>query len=195
MANLNLNLAVPGVVKEAIDGKDKRSKRRPGWKCITIHHTGTGGRRYTSQPATFWKKFYRNMIHWLTVKDAAYLSAHFVVGREGEMAQLVNPDFYEAFHAGRSTWTDPVTKVRYGDLNGWAVGIELIGDGNIDAYTEAQYVALIKLVVALQKKYSIPKYALTSHSEINPNKVDPGKFFEWKDFRHAIEEAHKPVIS
>lgn len=188
--NPNLVSSLPGFEMTLYDGADKRAKRINSWMGIVIHHTGTGGRKFKAFNSAWWRQFTKNMVRWLGIKDNAYLSAHFVIGKEGEVTQVINPDKYEAFHAGRSAWTDPVTKQKYLDINKWCIGIELIGDGNVDNYTDEQYQKLVQLVVKLQIKYGLKKYALMAHSEINPNKVDPGKYFEWVSFRNAVLAAH-----
>lgn len=71
-------------------------------------------------------------VAWLTKKDENYVSAHIVIGRRGEVFQLV-PFDRAAYHAGRSTW-----KGRSG-CNGFSVGIELANYGPLERVGDLFY--------------------------------------------------------
>lgn len=167
---------------EKQDASDKRIKRQAGWAGIIIHHTGTLGLK--DQEASSWKRFFQNVSKYLQTKDTSYASAHYVIGREGELVQLVDPDKYEAFHAGVSSFWHPIKRAWLPNWNAYAIGIELIGDGNLYAYTPMQYEILTVLCKELMKRYpSIHPLAITGHEVIAPNrKSDPGKLFDWKRF-------------
>lgn len=64
-------------------------------------------------------------ISWLCNKDAK-ASAHFVVGRDGDITQLVNTNRV-AWHAGKSTY--PGHNDGSGSVNSIAVGVEIVNPG------------------------------------------------------------------
>ena len=101
------------------------------------------------------------------------VSAHCLVERDGNILQFVS--FLErAWHAGVSQWRGDTA------CNDFSVGIELEGCDD-DAYSEAQYVSLARLVAALRSAYpQIAADAITGHSDIAPGrKSDPGPAFDW----------------
>lgn len=59
------------------------------------------------------------------------VSAHFVVRRDGTIAQCV-PCNRIAYHAGRSKWTDPKTGIAYDGLNDCSIGIEIENCGDLE---------------------------------------------------------------
>lgn len=163
-----------------IEGHDKRNRRERGWAAIVIHHTGVGGRKEISDE--LWAKLYRNLTSYLGRKDKNYVSAHFTISREGEITQIIDPDKYEAFHAGRSSSWSRFHRRVVSDWNRHAIGIELIGDGNIHPYAEKQYKALAVLCKSLKQRW--PSICdIKGHEEIAPNrKTDPGMLFDWDKF-------------
>ena len=60
-------------------------------------------------------------ISWLTDKKSK-VSAHFVVKRDGEIAQLANTNI-KTWHAGASSWRGK------SNLNDWSIGIEIVNPG------------------------------------------------------------------
>lgn len=74
----------------------------------------------------------------LTRRDKAYVSAHLVIGRDGEMSQLV-PFNRVAWHAGRSEW--PRGDAAYRDLNKCAIGIEFSNAGRLEKRADGAFVA------------------------------------------------------
>lgn len=167
------------IVDEVIDGHDKH-KRSNDWIGIVVHHTGIGGR--TEVDDSLWKKLYKNLSQWLATKDANYLSAHFVIGRQGEITQIVNPDHYVAYHAGTSTFWHPQKRMFVSNMNEFMIGIELLGDGNIMPYSESQYKSAGRLCSELMKRYpTIQPNCIQGHEIVSPGrKVDPGKHFAWR---------------
>lgn len=165
-----------------IKGHDKRKRREKHWYGIIIHHTGVGGRKTISP--NMWAKLYKNLTAYLGAKDKSYVSAHYTLGRNGEVTQVIDPDFFEAWHAGRSSWYHPVKRKWLKNWNRYAIGIEIIGDGNLHKYSDEQYVALAKLCKELMLKYpKIEARCITGHENIAPTrKSDPGKYFDWNKF-------------
>jgi AmpD protein len=105
------------------------------------------------------------------------VSAHFVVRRDGALAQFVSCD-RRAWHAGVSSFDGRPR------CNDFSIGIELEGD-DFSAFEEAQYARLIALVEALRSRYAIA--AIAGHSDIAPGrKTDPGPFFDWPRLLGAL---------
>lgn len=100
-----------------VNGKQVPFKASPnvGGKCtpkiLVCHDTASG--LNSSGP-----------IDWLTNPDAK-ASAHFVVGRDGDITQLVSTD-RAAWHAGKSTYKGMEVA---GSVNSVAVGIEIVNPG------------------------------------------------------------------
>ncbi len=90
----------------------------------------------------------------------ALVSAHFVVGKEGRVFQIV-PLERRAWHAGISE-LDGET-----DVNNFSVGIELVNlnDGT-DPYPDLQYEAVARLIFQLRQRYQIPDGRIVSHRQI-----------------------------
>lgn len=118
-------------------------------------------------------------------------SAHYVVGRDGRIVQLVK-DRYIAWHAK--------------GFNHNSIGIEMVNNGDgIDSFPEVQIISLIKLAIELKNTYGIQIKNYVSHEEVDKKKyshikakafdgkiyarkVDPGAKFPWKKFREALSE-------
>jgi AmpD protein len=108
------------------------------------------------------------------------VSAHFLVRRDGELIQFV-PCEKRAWHAGESTWNGRPR------CNDYSIGIELEGPDD-QAFTDVQYEALGRLVVAICSHYRIADVA--GHSDIAPQrKTDPGPCFDWARFRGLMKSA------
>ena len=106
-----------------------------------------------------------------------HLSAHFVIGTDGRIFQLV-PEEKRAFHAGVSRWRN------MDNLNHYSIGIELstpkMGQ---TAYHETQIKAAMQLCRDLVRRYDIPSANIVAHSDVAPTrKPDPGIMFPWKKF-------------
>lgn len=140
------------------------------------------------------------------------VSAHFVLGRDGELIQMVST-LRVAWHAGKS-WFKSKWGTPHSGLNAYAIGIELVNYGYkgkhvrsgtntgswIEAkhenggptrkwqpYTEAQMQVVEELVAALMKKYDIPPEHVVGHDEISPTrKVDPGPAFDLEQLRSRL---------
>ncbi|GMV37378.1 MAG: hypothetical protein AMXMBFR61_18860 [Fimbriimonadales bacterium] len=97
-------------------------------------------------------------VRWLC-DPASRVSAHFVIGKKGELAKLV-PLSRAAYHAGRSRLPDGS-----GGVNRRSIGIELVNrnDGD-DPYPLAQLSRLETLLAELMRAF--PIRWLVSHASI-----------------------------
>ncbi len=106
------------------------------------------------------------------------VSAHFLLGREGEILQLV-ADNERAWHAGIARWAGRT------DLNSASIGIELDNDGSTP-FTQTQIAALIALLTDLTTRLGIEPQQVWGHSDIAPaRKDDPNKYFPWATLAEA----------
>ena len=104
---------------------------------------------------------------------ALEVSAHYLVGRDGRIYQLVD-ERARAWHAGVSRWGADT------DINSSSIGIELDNDGR-QPFPEAQIDSLLRLLADLRERYRIPAANVLGHSDVAPRrKVDPGRLFPWK---------------
>lgn len=105
------------------------------------------------------------------------VSAHFLIRREGSIAQFV-PCALRAWHAGESSWrTRP-------NCNDFSIGVELEGTDDVP-YEDIQYRTLARLTHALRRRY--PLRSIAGHGDIAPNrKTDPGPSFDWRRYRKLI---------
>ncbi len=101
------------------------------------------------------------------------VSAHLLIDREGALTQFVSFQ-RRAWHAGESSF-----KGR-GRCNDFSIGIELEGTDCV-AYTEAQYQALIPVLLLLMSAYpGITPDRIVGHCHIAAGrKSDPGAAFDW----------------
>lgn len=130
--------------------------RKPNY--IIIHHTAQDSLQQTI-----------NTFH----NQRAAVSSHYVIGRNGEIVQMVN-NYFRAHHAGAGKWGNDT------DLNSSSIGIELDNNGISDPWNPEQIDALIKLLHFLKNTYRIPQANFLGHMDIAPTrKVDPSNF-PWK---------------
>jgi N-acetylmuramoyl-L-alanine amidase len=150
-------------------------------------------------------------VNWLP-NPQAKASAHLVIGKSGEIVQLV-PFNIKAWHAGRSIW-----KGRQG-LNHFSIGIELDNAGMLEkradgfytcfgkridnsqvvlaphkngreekaweAFTEKQIDAVERICLILKEKYPITE--IVGHDDIAPKrKTDPGPAFPLQNLRNNV---------
>lgn len=101
------------------------------------------------------------------------VSAHFLVGRSGELEQFVAVG-KRAWHAGASRC---LGRER---VNDFSIGIELEGC-DYESFTMNQYRCLAALLAALRHEWpQIGADRLFGHSDIAPGrKTDPGPCFDW----------------
>ena len=100
------------------------------------------------------------------------VSAHYLIGRDGEVFQLVD-ERARAWHAGESKWGADA------DLNSVSLGIELDNNGD-EPFPDVQIAALITLLDGIRDRYHIPAANYLGHTDIAPRrKVDPSAYFPW----------------
>jgi len=106
----------------------------------------------------------------------AKVSAHFLIGKDGALYQLVDP-VHRAWHAGASSWQGVQ------DINSKSIGIELDNLGHTfgpEPFSEAQINTLLDLLGELTAQYGIPSHRILGHSDVAPlRKSDPGELFPW----------------
>jgi AmpD protein len=105
------------------------------------------------------------------------VSAHFYIGRNGDLWQFVSCD-QRAWHAGVSSYQGRE------NCNDFSIGIELEGlEG--DLFEQSQYEALLALIPAIAQHY--PINGIAGHEHIAPGrKADPGSGFEWPLLQRAL---------
>lgn len=125
------------------------------------------------------------------------VSPHYLINREGKIYRFVREENV-AYHAGTSKMPPPDKR---NGVNSFSVGVELISShpdddpqiaaGQIEAFTNAQYDALERLLGFLQARHEI-KF-LVGHDEIAlGRKKDPGPLFKWNRFRD--EGNYRPIV-
>lgn len=135
--------------------------RRPNY--VIIHHTAQDSLQQTI------KTFHNQQ---------AAVSSHYVIGRKGEIVQMVN-NYFRAHHAGAGKWGNDT------DLNSSSIGIELDNNGVTDPWTPEQMDALLKLLNYLKTTYRVPQANFLGHMDIAPTrKIDPSNF-PWKTLSDA----------
>jgi len=131
--------------------------RKPNF--VVLHHTAQPNAEQT--------------LFTFSLKRSNESSAHYVVGRDGTVYQMLN-DYVRSYHAGAGKWGN-IT-----DMNSSSLGIEIDNTGN-EPYSNVQIEALIKLLGVLKNKYNIPTSNFIAHSDVAPGrKQDPSKYFPWK---------------
>jgi N-acetylmuramoyl-L-alanine amidase len=106
------------------------------------------------------------------------VSAHYLIGRDGKLFQLV-AESERAWHAGEGSWGT------ISDVNSASIGIELDNDG-YEAFSDAQIQALIGLLDDVCRRRNIPRSQVIGHSDLAPSrKRDPGPQFPWERLAHA----------
>ncbi len=108
-----------------------------------------------------------------TQNSGGPVSSHYLIGRDGRLAQLVSDD-HRAYHAGGGTWGP------YRDLNSLSIGIELVNTG-FEPFPQPQMEALLKLLEDVTRRFNIPRTQVTGHADVDPvRKQDPNAYFDWK---------------
>ena len=106
------------------------------------------------------------------------VSAHYLIGADGHIYQLVADD-QRAWHAGIGRW-GTIT-----DVNSASIGIELDNDGD-SPFTPAQINSLVHLLTDLTARLRIPRTQIVGHEDFAPTRRnDPGPLFPWKQLADA----------
>jgi N-acetylmuramoyl-L-alanine amidase len=106
------------------------------------------------------------------------VSAHYLVGRDGALYQLV-PDSERAWHAGAGRW-GTVT-----DVNSASIGIELDNNGD-EPFAPEQIATLLRLLDDLCTRLRIPRSQVIGHADLAPSrKTDPSRYFPWDQLAAA----------
>jgi N-acetyl-anhydromuramyl-L-alanine amidase AmpD len=123
---------------------------------------------------------------------ARQASAHLVIDRDGTVYELVpclDGKVERAWHAGKSNLE--FRGQRFDGLNDHAVGIELVNpNGNVFAYTEAQYSAVAEAVrkLAETRPHLLEAGRIVGHGDIAGyrGKCDPGLCFDWTKLNRIL---------
>lgn len=135
--------------------------------AIILHHTAS------------WNL--ENTVDWMC-DPAAKASAHYCIGRDGTIIQMVF-DQHVAWHAGKSSLEGRP------HVNNYSVGIEMVGNTCEKPLTDEQWEAMVWLVKRLMEKYDIPPHRVVDHRKISPGRkvdLDPANF-DWIKFYADID--------
>ncbi|MBA2238087.1 MAG: N-acetylmuramoyl-L-alanine amidase [Lysobacter sp.] len=106
------------------------------------------------------------------------VSAHYLIGRDGRLYQLVSEQD-RAWHAGAGSWGG------IADVNSASIGIELDNNGQ-DPFTEPQIQALLRLLEDVTGRLGIARHLVIAHGDVAPaRKRDPGVLFPWRRLAQA----------
>lgn len=102
------------------------------------------------------------------------VSAHYLVGKDGHIYQLV-ADRKRAWQAGSGRW-GTIT-----DLNSASIGIEIDNNGD-EPFAQAQIQSLLRLLTDLCDRWHIPRTQIIGHEDLAPTRrSDPGQYFPWQE--------------
>ena len=131
-------------------------ERRPSF--IILHHTGDDTLAEALRALT---------------DPARSVSAHYLIGRDGTIYQLVD-ERARAWHAGTSKWGSDT------DLNSSSLGIELDNNGR-EPFPGVQIEALLALLDDISRRNRIPAANVLGHADVAPKrKADPSRYFPWR---------------
>lgn len=118
-------------------------------------------------------------LHTLRTRNSGGpVSSHYLVGRDGDLYQLVADD-RRAWHAGPGSWGT------ISDVNSASIGIELDNNGS-EPFSDAQIDKLLSLLEDLCTRLDIPRYQVIGHADMAPTrKSDPGAQFPWARLAQA----------
>ena len=95
-----------------------------------------------------------------TANSGGKVSAHYLVGADGHLYQLV-ADNRRAWHPGGGRWGT------ISDLNSASIGIEIDNDGS-SPFAADQIAALIRLLDDLCMRLNIPRTQIIAHADLAP---------------------------
>ena len=134
-------------------------------------------------------------VDWFRRKESG-VSAHYVVGRDGRVVQMVKEDAV-AWHAGRSSmkpWLPDGDPGKEPNVNAFSVGIELVGTAD-SGFTDRQLASLYGLLETLVTTYHIPPERVVGHEDVAPGRtIDPSgysKQFPWEKTRSVCKAAYE----
>jgi hypothetical protein len=125
-------------------------------KPDTVHETPNQGDRGATINALILHNTaggFSGSVSWLC-NPKSKVSAHLVVGRQGQVAQIV-PFSKRAWHAGSGRW------------NGCSIGIEIEATDKARGLTAAQELKLVEWCRFLMKKYGIKKDMVLAHRMVS----------------------------
>lgn len=126
-------------------------------------------------------KSFDGALSWMQNPNSK-VSAHYLVGKEGEIAQLVE-ETQQAWHAGESSWDGKT------GLNKYSIGIEVVNlNDNKDEYSAKQISALVGLIIGIRERNpGILLRNVVGHNQIAPKrKTDPGIMFPWFEVAYRV---------
>lgn len=140
-------------------------------KLIIVHHTASGNATLNS------------ILRFFRLSNA--VSIHYVVGREGEIVQMVDENNV-AWHCGKSEWKG------FTDINNCSIGIEVLSDGK--SYTDAQRLAVKELCLDIMERNNIIRFRVLRHADValpRGRKSDISfpfyeKFNDWTGFQKSL---------
>lgn len=151
-------------------------RRRGGITAIVLHYTGS-----LSLDGT---------VGWFRKKESG-VSAHYVVGRDGSIVQMVHESDV-AWHAGRSAMFPNEVPPRETNVNEFSIGIELVATAD-SGFVDRQLASLYDLLARLVAEYKIPPERVVGHCHIAPGrKIDPNGYenqFPWAKAREVCRGA------
>jgi len=113
-----------------------------------------------------------------TRNSGGQVSAHYLVGKDGSLYQLVS-EADRAWHAGAGRWGT------ISDVNSASIGIELDNDGR-SPFPPGQVATLLRLLDDLCTRLRIPRSQVIGHADLAPSrKVDPSRWFPWQQLAEA----------
>lgn len=128
---------------------------------------------------------------WFQSKASA-VSAHYVVGRDGKIVQMVREEDV-AWHAGHSAMRPRETPPGEPNVNDFSIGIEMVGTMD-SGFTDRQLASVYELVAQIVSRYKIPPERVVGHIHIAPGrKIDPDGVdhqFPWAKCKLIAQQAY-----
>jgi N-acetylmuramoyl-L-alanine amidase len=130
-------------------------------------------------------------IRWFQNKASA-VSAHYVVGRDGKIVQMVHEEDV-AWHAGHSAMAPRAVPPGEPNVNDFSIGIEMVGTMD-SGFTDRQLASVYELVAQIVSRYQIHPDRVVGHIHIAPGrKIDPDgedHQFPWAKCRLVAQAAY-----
>jgi N-acetylmuramoyl-L-alanine amidase len=174
---------MPKPTYEVIASPNHGGLRKKAITAIVIHYTASLSIEGT--------------ISWFKNKTAK-VSAHYVIGRDGRVVQMV-PDNFVAWHAGRSAMRPHLADghpQKEPNVNAFSIGIELVGTMD-SGFNDQQMASLYSLLEVLVTRYKIVPERVVGHLHISPGrKQDPDGInaqFNWAKTREIVTRAYQSV--